>query len=116
MNFKSFWITLLLFLLFINCSENKIIVFQNVNLVPMTEEKIIKNQTVLIKGKKIIQIGPSNNIEAPRNSKIINGEGAFLMPGLTDMHMHTRDDWLSPVWPVSPLQQAQSTPPERSKR
>jgi dihydroorotase-like cyclic amidohydrolase len=82
----------------------------------MTEEKIIKNQTVLIKGKKIIQIGPSNNIEAPRNSKIINGEGAFLMPGLTDMHMHTRDDWLSPVWPVSPLQQAQSTPPERSKR
>lgn len=69
----------------------------------MTEEKIVKNQTVMIRGKKIIQIGPSNNIEAPRNSKIINGEGAFLMPGLTDMHMHARDDWLSPVWPVSPL-------------
>jgi len=69
----------------------------------MNEEKIVKNQTVLIRGKKIIQIGPSNNIEAPRNSKIINGEGAFLMPGLTDMHMHTRDDWLSPIWPVSPL-------------
>jgi hypothetical protein len=101
MNFKSFWIILLLLL--VNCSENKIIAFKNVNLVPMTEEKIVKNQTVLIRGKKIIQIGPSNNIEAPRNSKIINGEGAFLMPGLTDMHMHTRDDWLSPVWPVSPL-------------
>ncbi len=69
----------------------------------MTEDKIVKNQTVLIRGKKIIQIGPSNNIKAPRNSKIINGEGAFLMPGLTDMHMHTRDDWLSSVWPVSPL-------------
>ena len=69
----------------------------------MTEEKIVENQTVLIRGNKIIQIGPSNNTEAPRNSKIINGEGAFLMPGLTDMHMHTRDDWLSPVWPVSPL-------------
>lgn len=103
MHFKSFWIILLLFLLLVNCSENKIIAFQNVNLVPMTYEKIVKNQTVLIRGKKIIQIGPSNNIEAPRNSKIINGEGAFLMPGLTDMHMHTRDDWLSPVWPVSPL-------------
>ncbi len=103
MNFKSFWIIPLLFLILVNCSENKIIAFQNVNLVPMTEEKIVKNQTVLIRGKKIIQIGPSNNIEAPRNSKIINGEGAFLMPGLTDMHMHARDDWLSPVWPVSPL-------------
>ncbi|MBW1754208.1 MAG: amidohydrolase family protein [Deltaproteobacteria bacterium] len=103
MNFKSFWIILFLFLLLASCSENKIIAFQNVNLVPMNEEKIVKNQTVLIRGKKIIQIGPSNNIEAPRNSKIINGEGAFLMPGLTDMHMHTRDDWLSPIWPVSPL-------------
>ncbi|MCK5022830.1 MAG: amidohydrolase family protein [Candidatus Aenigmarchaeota archaeon] len=103
MNFKSFWIILLPFLLLVNCSENKIIAFQNVNLVPMTEEKIVENQTVLIRGNKIIQIGPSNNTEAPRNSKIINGEGTFLMPGLTDMHMHTRDDWLSPVWPVSPL-------------
>ena len=25
------------------------------------------------------------------------------MPGLADMHMHTKDDWLSPAWPVSPF-------------
>lgn len=58
----------------------------------MTEEAIFKNQTVLVRGNKIIKIGPSNNIEAPRNSKIINGDGAFLMPGLADMHMHTKKD------------------------
>jgi len=82
-----------------------LVVFQNVNLVPMTEDKIIKNQTVLVKGKKIIAIGPSEAVTVPENSMRIDGTGAYLMPGLADMHMHTRNDWeewLGP-WPVSPL-------------
>ena len=77
----------------------------NIHLVPMTEEKIVKNQTVLVKGKKIIAIGPSATITVPENSMRIDGTGAYLMPGLADMHMHTRNDWeewLGP-WPVSPL-------------
>ena len=82
-----------------------IIVFQNVNLVPMTNEKIVKDQTVLVKGKRIIEIGPSKRIAVPQNARVIDGTGAYLMPGLADMHMHTRDnwdDWMSD-WPVSPL-------------
>ena len=82
-----------------------IIVFQNVNLVPMTNEKIVKGQTVLVRGKRIIEIGPSKRIAVPQNARVIDGTGAYLMPGLADMHMHTRDnwdDWMSD-WPVSPL-------------
>ena len=82
-----------------------IIVFQNVNLVPMTNEKIVKGQTVLVRGKRIIEIGPSKRIAVPQNAMVIDGTGAYLLPGLADMHMHTRDnwdDWMSD-WPVSPL-------------
>jgi len=82
-----------------------IIVFQNVNLVPMTNEKIVKGQTVLVRGKRIIEIGPSKRTAVPQNAKVIDGTGAYLMPGLADMHMHTRDswdDWMGD-WPVSPL-------------
>ena len=71
----------------------------------MTSKKIVKNQTVLVKGKRIIEIGPSETVIVPVYSKLIDGTGAYLMPGLADMHMHTRDnwdDWLSD-WPVSPL-------------
>lgn len=103
MNFKSFWLILLLASFFVSCSKDEITAFQNVNLVPMTDEKIVKNQTVLVKGKRIIEIGLSNEIAIPENSKHIEGSGAYLMPGLADMHMHTRDDWLSPTWPVSPF-------------
>ena len=103
MNFKFFWLMLLLALFFLSCSKDQITAFQNVNLVPMTDDKIVKNQTVLVKGKRIIEIGLSNEITIPENSKLIKGSGSYLMPGLADMHMHTRDDWLSPTWPVSPF-------------
>ncbi len=82
-----------------------IIVFQNVNLVSMTNEKIVKGQTVLVRGKRIFEIGPSKRIAVPQNARVIDGTGAYLMPGLADMHMHTRDDWNEWLsdWPVSPL-------------
>lgn len=117
MNAKSILAITLSLLIFVGCSKYQsslpsliqkskgVIAFQNVNLVPMTDEKIVKNQTVLVKGNRIIEIGPSETIAVPENSQRINGTGAYLMPGLADMHMHTRDnwdDWLGD-WPVSPL-------------
>jgi imidazolonepropionase-like amidohydrolase len=112
MNLKSLGATILSLLLIVGCSRYKnslpspdqkseeVIAFQNVNLVPMTDEKIVKNQTVLVKGKRIIEIGPSKTVTVPANSKLIDGTGAYLMPGLADMHMHIRDNW---DWPVSPF-------------
>ena len=71
----------------------------------MTTEKIFNGQTVLVKGKRIIEIGPSKRIAVPQNARVIDGTGAYLMPGLADMHMHTRDNWDDWMgdWPVSPL-------------
>jgi hypothetical protein len=73
--------------------------FADVNLVPMTEEKVIGNQTILVDGTRIIKIGPTNEIVIPEKVKIIEGKGAYLMPGLADMHVHILRD----NWPVSQL-------------
>ena len=67
--------------------------FKNVHLVPMTGEKIVESQSVLVRGDRILKIGPSNQIKIPRNAKVIDGQGAHLMPGLADMHVHLRNDW-----------------------
>jgi imidazolonepropionase-like amidohydrolase len=82
--------------------EGQVTAFINVNLVPMTHEKVVEHQTVLVKGTRIIAIGLSNAVDIPEDAIIINGAGAYLMPGLADMHMHTRDDWFSNAWPVFP--------------
>lgn len=77
--------------------------FVHVNLIPMTKEQVIQDQTVLIKDGRIVRVGSSPQIEIPPGVLVIDGHGAYLMPGLADMHMHTREDWLGDAWPISPL-------------
>ncbi len=91
------------------CNQNpqQTLAFTNVNLIPMTSETVVKNQTVLVRGMVIVAIGASDEVKIPRGSQVIDGQGAYLMPGLEDMHAHTRQTaqpWADPqVWPVHPL-------------
>ena len=63
---------------------------------------MVDDQTELVKGKTIVDIGPSTQVHIPEDALVIHGAGAYLLPGLADMHMHTRSDWLT-AYPVSPL-------------
>ncbi len=62
--------------------------FVNVNLIPMDSERVLANQTVLVQGDRIIEIGPVDADTVPSGAQVIAGEGAYLMPGLADMHTH----------------------------
>ena len=80
------------------------IAFTHVNLIPMTSEKVIEDQTVLVKGSDIVAIGNSDALKTPPGAQVIDGKGAYLMPGLADMHMHTVSNWDDQkAWPVNPL-------------
>jgi hypothetical protein len=92
--FQKYWPIILIFLLFMGCGDNeRITALKKVNLVPMTEEKIVENQTVLVKGDRIAEIGDTDKIRIPQNAKVIDGQDVYLMPGLADMHVHLRNDW-----------------------
>lgn len=80
-----------------------ITVFTHVNLVPMTGEVVLEDHAVAVQGDRIIAIAPTDQIEVSAGATVIDGGGAYLMPGLADMHMHTRERWLGDDWPVSPL-------------
>ena len=89
--FKSFITFALLVLISMSCSERKeqvtaprpserkeeVTAFKNVNLLPMADERIIKNQTVLVKGTRILEIGPSNEVSIPENAIVVEGAGAY---------------------------------------
>ncbi|ABW20302.1 amidohydrolase family protein [Alkaliphilus oremlandii] len=68
--------------------ESTTIVFQNVNLITMTEDKVLENQSVVIKDGLIAEIGEFKKVAIPEEAQIIEGEGKYLMPGLVDMHVH----------------------------
>jgi imidazolonepropionase-like amidohydrolase len=85
-------------------NRDPVTAFVDVSLVPMTSDVVLSNQTVLVREDRIEVVGPSEEIRVPRNAKVIDGKGTWLMPGLADMHMHTKDDWTGPAWPVNPLE------------
>jgi hypothetical protein len=94
---KSFRFVLLIILIAAGCSNSDdMVAFKNVNLVPMTAEKIVPNQAILIKGDRIYKIGKSDELKIPEKTKVIDGKGAYLMPGLADMHVHLTGEWPLP--------------------
>jgi imidazolonepropionase-like amidohydrolase len=74
-----------------NATEAQSYAFVNVSVVPMDKERIINEQTVIVRGEKIILIGPSPKTKVPSNAIQIDGSGKYLMPGLVDMHVHLRN-------------------------
>ncbi|MDV7698189.1 amidohydrolase family protein [Chryseobacterium soli] len=61
---------------------------QNVNIVDVVHQKIIPAQTVMISNSIITSIKPGKKMKIPQGANIINGEGKFLLPGMTDSHVH----------------------------
>lgn len=66
------------------------VAFTNVNVIPLNKERILQNQTVLIKNGTIAEIG--SKVKVPKTAQIIDGKGKYLIPGLMDMHTHLLSD------------------------
>jgi len=73
-------------------SSPELTAFVNVNIVPMDRERVLENHAVLIKARRIIEISPMDTFELPKDVRVIDGEGRYLMPGLADMHVHLNLD------------------------
>ena len=87
---------ILAFVLAYHLLKGQSIVITNVNIIPMTGDPILENQSILITKGKIKKIGPANNFIISKRALEINGKGKYLMPGLVDMHMHYLADNLIP--------------------
>ena len=53
-----------------------------------------EHQTVLIRGDRILSVGPAGEVAPPGGSRVVEGAGKFLIPGLWDMRCGTsRPSW-----------------------
>jgi len=56
------------------------------------------DQTVLIAEGRIVAVGPSGEVQAPKGARVIDERGRFLIPGLWDMHVHIAGVSADPAW------------------
>lgn len=59
-----------------------------VDVVPMTGDTVLYDQTLLVAEGRILRVGPSRDVRVPDGARLIDGTGAYVMPGLRDMHVH----------------------------
>lgn len=64
------------------------IAFVEVNVVPMTAERVLSNQTVVVRDGRIVAVGPAASTQVPAGATRVDGRGQYLMPGIAEMHGH----------------------------
>jgi hypothetical protein len=64
------------------------IIFKNVSIISMKDNSVLKNKMIAIKDGKIIEISDQFKIKA---KETIDAKGKFLMPSLSDAHVHFPD-------------------------
>jgi len=62
--------------------------FVNVNVLPMTEETVLRGRTVVVTDGRIAAIGDVETTIVPDDAQVVDGTDRFLMPGLAEMHGH----------------------------
>ena len=64
------------------------LVFTGVTLIDGSGAPARPSTSVVVEGDRITQIAPSSAVQPPAGATVVDGRGAFLIPGLIDMHVH----------------------------
>lgn len=65
-------------------------VFDHVNIVPMTKAVVQRDKSVVVRDGTIVAIIDTHQSGRYRSATHVDGGGMYLMPGLSDMHVHLR--------------------------
>ncbi len=71
--------------------DSKSFVLTRVNLVPMDSPRVLRDREVLVQGDRIQGIGSIGEFSNRDGMKVIDGDGGYLLPGLTDAHVHQHE-------------------------
>ena len=71
---------------------SRTVAFIDVNLIPMDRERVVPHQTVIVRNGVISEIGDVRRVKIPAGAERVDGTDKFLIPGLTDMHVHLFSD------------------------
>ena len=69
------------------------IVITHVTVINPGDSSVQANRTVVIAGKRIVSVTDGAKVK-PRNARVVDATGRYLIPGLWDMHVHSAfGDW-----------------------
>jgi imidazolonepropionase-like amidohydrolase len=89
--------TFVLLLLPVKAAEHKpasTIVITHATVINPGAASVETNRTIVITGDRIIAVSDAAKFQTPKNARVIDATGEYLIPGLWDMHVHSAfGDW-----------------------
>ena len=76
------------------------IVFQSVNVIPMDRERVIENQTVVVRNGRITAMGKTGTVPISKGAMVIDAKGKYLTPGWAEIHAH-----VPPIDDIEPMKE-----------
>lgn len=67
---------------------HRAVVITDVTVVDVEHGRNVGPRTVLVEDDRIVAIAAPDAVHAPEGAQRVDGRGRFLIPGLTDMHVH----------------------------
>lgn len=72
-------------------NEREPLVIEHATVFPATGSARLVDATVVIENGRFSSIGPSETVQIPRGSSVIDASEKTVIPGLIDMHAHLKD-------------------------
>lgn len=69
-------------------NQSRDVVFRGVNVIPMDRERVLENQTVVVRTGRITAMGNEGSVRYGRNALVVDAKGKYLLPGWAEMHAH----------------------------
>ncbi|NTU51683.1 MAG: amidohydrolase, partial [Candidatus Aminicenantes bacterium] len=76
-----------------------VVAFVHAAVVPMDRDRVVQDQTVVVANGQIVAIGPSATAAVPANALRIDARGRYLLPALSDMHVHLLGESWNAMFP-----------------
>lgn len=76
--------------------SNPVLAIFNVSVIAMDGKVMLPTQTVLIEDNRILRLQRSSKVALPRDAVRIDATGMYLIPGLTDLHVHLQSNGAGP--------------------
>lgn len=68
--------------------QPQVIAIEHVSVIPMDRERVLTDQTVVVRDGRIADVGGAGQAAVPGGATRIDGRGRFLIPALSEMHAH----------------------------
>ena len=64
------------------------VAFTHAKIITMNGDEVIEDGTLVVEGNRITAVGAFGEVAVPRGAKVIEVDGATIMPGMVDAHAH----------------------------